>query len=227
MNSDNYLFIGDIAGQYDALLRLLKKCPDYLPISVGDMIDRGPDSKKVLEFFMKNGKALLGNHEHMMLDYRKYKTYSHGVWAEWNGGAKTLENFKDPASSSKFLDDVLIPEEITEWVSSLPLYMEIDGAFISHAPKNPYITLEQCCELVKASFNGGYRSQDPDCSIIWNRTDPDPLPNKFQIFGHNGYHYFITDEEKKDFAVCIDASRQGKLLAMVWPTKEIISENYI
>ena len=44
-------------------MRLLKKCPDYLPISVGDMIDRGPDSKKVLDFFMAGGKAILGNHE--------------------------------------------------------------------------------------------------------------------------------------------------------------------
>jgi serine/threonine protein phosphatase 1 len=61
--------IGDIQGKYRTLLALLKQMPDDDPVSVGDMIDRGPHSMEVLEFFRNHGKALLGNHEHMMLDY--------------------------------------------------------------------------------------------------------------------------------------------------------------
>ena len=64
--------IGDIQGNYHTLRALLKQMPDEEPVSVGDMVDRGPRSKEVLEFFRLNGKALLGNHEHMMLDYFKF-----------------------------------------------------------------------------------------------------------------------------------------------------------
>ena len=54
--------IGDIQGNYRTLLALLKQMPDDDPVSVGDMIDRGPRSMEVLEFFRNHGKALLGNH---------------------------------------------------------------------------------------------------------------------------------------------------------------------
>ncbi|MEC9337269.1 MAG: metallophosphoesterase [SAR324 cluster bacterium] len=42
--------IGDIQGNYRTLLALLKQIPDDDPVSVGDMIDRGPRSMEVLEF---------------------------------------------------------------------------------------------------------------------------------------------------------------------------------
>ena len=66
--------------------------PDEIPISVGDMIDRGPHSKEVLDFFLQNGKAILGNHEHMMLDhFNGGGEYQSRMWF-LNGGNTTLES---------------------------------------------------------------------------------------------------------------------------------------
>ena len=45
--------------------------PEGETISVGDMIDRGPNSKEVVEYFMDptiNSSAIFGNHEHLMVD---------------------------------------------------------------------------------------------------------------------------------------------------------------
>ena len=42
--------IGDIHGNYRTFRALLKQMPDEEPVSVGDMIDRGPRSREVLEF---------------------------------------------------------------------------------------------------------------------------------------------------------------------------------
>ena len=73
--------IGDIAGNYKTLLALLKKMPDSEPIGLGDLNDRGPRSREVFDFFMKNGRSLMGNHEHMMLhhflrsDYYREETW--------------------------------------------------------------------------------------------------------------------------------------------------------
>ena len=79
-----YNIIGDVHGEYKTLMALLKKMPDYQPLFLGDMIDRGPDSKKVLDFAMKHGKAVLGNHEHMMIDaYRKGGYYQNSLWVLW------------------------------------------------------------------------------------------------------------------------------------------------
>lgn len=228
------IIVGDIAGQYDALMRLLKKCPDYLPVSVGDMVDRGPDSKKVLEFFKEHGKALLGNHEHMMLDYGMRKYYEIGIW-ESNGGDATLKSF-GVSKTKEYIHRrdkrKYIPDDIWEWVASLPYYMEVDDALITHAPIHFSYTLEECIEFTKRPFLEEYRDITGDMSIIWNRYMPKPLEGKYQIFGHNHYHGFLSSADfdcvldNYEYGVCIDNTGRGELMALVWPTKEIITEPF-
>lgn len=89
----SYNIIGDIAGNYKTLQALLAKMPPGTPVSVGDMVDRGPASKQVLEFFKTNGLAVLANHEHMMLhEFLGKKTYEPGLWL-LNGGHATMTSF--------------------------------------------------------------------------------------------------------------------------------------
>jgi len=62
------IIIGDIHGYYDELIGLLNQiCPpaDDLLISVGDIVDRGPKSLQVIDFFQvrENAVVLTGNHE--------------------------------------------------------------------------------------------------------------------------------------------------------------------
>ncbi len=62
------LIVGDIHGcwsEFQALLDRSALSADDQIISVGDMVDRGPDSPRVLEFFRDapNARAIMGNHE--------------------------------------------------------------------------------------------------------------------------------------------------------------------
>lgn len=89
----SYNIVGDIAGNYKTLQALLAKMPPGVPISVGDMVDRGPASKQVLDFFKASGMAVLANHEHMMLhEYQGKRTYEPGIWL-LNGGHATMTSF--------------------------------------------------------------------------------------------------------------------------------------
>lgn len=111
------IIIGDIAGHFKSLEALVAKLPANKELlSLGDMVDRGPDSRKVVDFF-KNHKALLGNHEHMLLDAYDFSVklkdlsatcdnwrsiassnnlkayYVLGLWLENNGGDATVESY--------------------------------------------------------------------------------------------------------------------------------------
>ena len=83
--------IGDIAGNYLTFLALIKKMPDDPIVSVGDMIDRGPRSKEVLEWFMRHGSALLGNHEHLMLS--AYRSRQADQVFSWIGTSVVVKSF--------------------------------------------------------------------------------------------------------------------------------------
>jgi len=90
-----HFVIGDIHGHLDMLEDLLASA-DYDPkldvlYSVGDLIDRGPYSVEVVEFFQQdNCHAIRGNHELMVVDAMQW----HGVWMG-NGGVQTMNSLRD------------------------------------------------------------------------------------------------------------------------------------
>jgi serine/threonine protein phosphatase 1 len=94
------LAIGDIHGcsvAFDALLEVVNPGTDDLVITLGDYIDRGPDSNKVLERLIKLHEtipivSLSGNHEEMVLEWRKNNYDATLTW--WaNGGLATLKSY--------------------------------------------------------------------------------------------------------------------------------------
>ncbi|KAF2955593.1 metallophosphoesterase family protein [Marinitoga sp. 38H-ov] len=99
--------ISDIHGMYDRLLNLIQKIPENDKIIfLGDYIDRGPDSKLVLDllFQLKDRAIFLkGNHEDMMIDYLENNDkYLEGIWFR-NGGLYTLKSFNNNLED-KYID---------------------------------------------------------------------------------------------------------------------------
>ncbi|MDF2563716.1 MAG: serine/threonine protein phosphatase [Massilibacillus sp.] len=119
--------IGDIHGEYEAFIKLLHDVKyDYKNdklILLGDYIDRGKQSKEVLDKVMSlvsNGAiALLGNHEDMMID--SFINDNYHLWHS-NGGDKTHKQLNDK-----------IVYKYLHFIKSLPISYELDGFFFCHA----------------------------------------------------------------------------------------------
>ncbi|MCA9877235.1 MAG: serine/threonine protein phosphatase [Thermomicrobiales bacterium] len=147
----------DIHGCYDELMALYRQLPlqperDRV-IFLGDYIDRGPASRRVLEQVMAwqqrypHWVFLGGNHEDMMLDAlhndgRHYDTYFDiaEVWFA-SGGAATYRSYL-PAGEQRDATDLvhareIIPEEHRAWCASLPLHFEDDGYIYVHGGVKP------------------------------------------------------------------------------------------
>ena len=94
-----YDVIGDIHGHaraLDALLEIVRPEADDTLVTLGDVIDRGPDSRGVLDTLIELGSIcqvipILGNHEEMMLAAIK-SSVDLRSWVEF-GGAETLESY--------------------------------------------------------------------------------------------------------------------------------------
>lgn len=92
--------IGDVHGCYESLNELLNVLIKKFEINsfyfVGDLIDRGPYSKEVIDILLKldyDKHFLLGNHEDMMLDFLDGELrYDNNLWFD-NGGMPTLKSF--------------------------------------------------------------------------------------------------------------------------------------
>lgn len=68
-------FVGDIHGRYDELMDKLKAVDfnmnEDILISVGDLVDRGPKIKEVIELFNQkdNFYCVIGNHDNFLLNF--------------------------------------------------------------------------------------------------------------------------------------------------------------
>ena len=239
---------GDISGFYDTFQTLRAKLPAGDDLSLGDMVDRGPKSNEVLEWFSKNGKAILANHEHMMQDFlRKLQEgsqydmlYGSHIWLG-NGGDKTMMSYGiDHAeffqSSTVFSK---IPKEHIDFINNLPWFHQEPGFIFTHAPIMPRRDLAQV-----TTFKNAF---ELDNSILWNRVLPKPREGVIQIYGHNSapdclihcklhprgiylekfrdMYGSLKDNKDDIFALCLDtAGRGGKLSALVLPEFEIYQE---
>ncbi|MGH7360465.1 MAG: metallophosphoesterase family protein, partial [Candidatus Methylomirabilales bacterium] len=91
--------IGDIHGCLTPLQRLLDKVgpgPGDEVVFIGDYIDRGPQSREVVELVRGlPGRTtfLVGNHEKMLLDYLEGKEQDLYLF---NGGEETLQSYGEP-----------------------------------------------------------------------------------------------------------------------------------
>lgn len=129
--------IGDIHGCSATLRRLvddtLRPLPEDRIYLLGDLIDRGPDSKGVLDFIFElrqRGlfvRSVRGNHEEMLLQAAAEGPFL-GVWTT-NGGQATLESFQSDGPGD-------IPQHYRDFLTSLPHYILLDNFVIVHAGLN-------------------------------------------------------------------------------------------
>lgn len=138
--------IGDIHGCGTALrtlLELLELTADDTLVTLGDVIDRGPDSCDVIEQLLAIGERchlvpILGNHEQMLLDAIQGRI---GL-QDWlvHGGAETLDSYGPGAA----LMQMPIPH--IDFVGSWGDYHETASHFFAHGnylpkkklPKQPW-----------------------------------------------------------------------------------------
>ena len=130
--------VGDIHGCAHALERLLaaiELTPQDTIVFLGDYMDRGPNSKRVLEIVIELSEQfqvipLLGNHEIMMLDAVK-ESVTRDLWLQF-GGQQTIESYGG--------DFANIPVEHLDFMRQcLPFYETEDHLFVhaNYLPGSP------------------------------------------------------------------------------------------
>jgi serine/threonine protein phosphatase 1 len=148
--SGRTIAIGDIHGCSRALSRLIEEIVptrEDVIIPLGDYVDRGPDSRGVLDQLIGLSERcelqpLLGNHEEMFLSVIVDKAPPQG-WLQY-GGTATLDSYG-------FSGDLeVIPREHIEFIRSCHDYFETKKHFFVHANYVPELPLaEQSARTIR------------------------------------------------------------------------------
>ncbi len=206
------LVIADIHGCLDPLRHLweaIEARPEDKVVFIGDYVDRGPDSKGVIDFLIGlppelDVTFLSGNHEEkFFLASIDQTELAHWISA-WGGGA-TLESY-GPGG----LDDV--PEEHWEFMRKAEPYFETETHIIVHANLEPEVPLAE--QLPFALIHKKFGTPEPHCS------------GKTMICGHTAQKSHVPLD--LGHAVCIDTDpgRGGWLTCLDTESGEYWQANF-
>lgn len=135
--------IGDIHGCNRALqtmLDLVQPNTHDLVVTLGDYVDRGPDSKAVITTLLDLKKShqfihLMGNHEIQMIRALEAPHHRERFLSGLCGGMDTLHSYGGS------FDDVL--EEHWHFIKSAELYHELENHILVHAGLEAHLPVDQ------------------------------------------------------------------------------------
>lgn len=197
-----HIIIGDIHGCIDELHDLLDKLAvtdDDVVISVGDLVDRGPDSPAVVRWFRDRANAivLMGNHERKHV--RGVLTYAQEITRLQFG-----ERYR----------------EAVAWMTSLPYFLELPDAIVVHAAAMPGMLLADQKEEVLCGSTAGEKELDQALAgTRWHERWSGPKPI---VFGHHVVEQPLV-RPGHVYGIDTGACHGGMLTALVLPDFELVS----
>ena len=205
--------IGDIHGclkSLQKLIKLVEKEADTF-VFLGDYIDRGSESKEVIDYIInfkkrhRNVITLLGNHEIMLINY--LKGYDEGTFIR-AGGKETLISYGIKPKAKAEKAGKIFPEEHINFFRELPLLWEDEHGIYAHAGIEP----------------GVHLTRQVSSYCLWARDEFIHTPYKFTkpvIFGHTVFREPLVQENK--IGIDTGAVYGGKLTALILPEKRFVS----
>lgn len=209
------LAIGDIHGfsrTLETLLDFVAPENDRL-IFLGDYIDRGPNSRQVIEKLIElsdnpNHVFLRGNHDEWLLESRFDKEWFKSWLGLGVGGKETLRSYGAASFSPSML--LLIPQEHFDFLESTRLFFETDSHIFVHG-----------------SISWKPPEENSADELLWPTFDTlNPHPSgKWIICGHTSQPSGLP--AVKDYATCIDTfcSGNGWLSALDVESFEVFQAN--
>lgn len=194
-----YIAITDIHGELGKLENLLSKLDvrsDDIFVFMGDYIDRGPDSRGVVERIIEQSNYneciyLIGSHEYALLHAKSDDYYQF-----------LFDNYGGPATERSYGGFENIFRVHGEFFKSLKFYHLTDKYLFVHAGINPDYPLEEQDEVDLVYIRGKFIHSSHN------------LPQKI-IFGHTEFDRPYIDEGKIGIDLGCGKYRNARLCALI------------
>ena len=178
-----HLAIGDIHGCFKSLRTLVDFVgvnPDDTIITLGDYVNRGPNTNAVLDWLIQKHAtgqlvALRGNHEIMMLNARE-DDESYKIWLDV-GGRSTLASYSPFDVDGGSITD--IPDHHWHFLeNNLLSSYEIDRYFFVHANAHPNMPIDEQPDfmLYWEPFNSPAAHESGKTMVCWHSSQRSGLP---------------------------------------------------
>lgn len=224
--------VGDIHGRLDLLEKLLDAIGNVPLICLGDLCDRGPSTKGVIDRLISVGaRSVKGNHDLWLTEWANGRGFDAFALHPGMGGDATLRSYGVYSGHPERIAEEYekVPREHAAWLDALPMAIDL------HVDGNPYWLLHTG---IPNHFNipavVARRRQNVvpwllervGTDMLWVATMPeDMVPlDRPVLFGHVPRRQAVDLGHVVALDTGAGAFRDGgRLTAMILPEKKLIS----
>ena len=180
--------IGDVHGRFDLLQDLIGRIEadnagrmptDVHVVQLGDLIDRGPQSREIIDYFLRGAPGfaswhfIMGNHEEMLLKLIDQPDGELMPQFLRFGGRETFESYGAPQrvldTPDLYAPDTLpfhIPEEHRDFIRRMGDGILVGDYFFTHAGIRPGVPLDEQEQHDLRWIRKGFLDSDADHGMI-------------------------------------------------------------
>ena len=231
VREDRLAVIGDIHGRRDLLVRLLHQI-GHVPILVaGDVCDRGPDTRGVLDLLVVHrARGVLGNHDEWFVQWACDEGFDRIALAPTMGGDATLRSYGVVGRSELEVasQSWRVSDSHRKWLRGLAWAadIEVDGVpfWVVHAGVAESVAW-QLLDVPRGPRVVPALAEQRSSSLLWSRADPSEsmLLDRPVIMGHR----IVPEPLDLGHVLAIDTGcgtvPDGRLTALLLPERRFVS----
>jgi len=221
--------IGDIHGRKDLLDELLETLGPLPVLVTGDVCDRGPGTREVIETLIRRDAwGVRGNHEEWVLSWIRGWGVDPIALNPIFGGEATLTSYGVRARTARAIERERwrVPDRHREWLASLPLAIDLqvmdEVYWLVHGGIPDHPRLEG---IAPADVLPYFVDNEPD-ALQWVHTPPERVADAGRpvIMGH----YPVADPVDDGHVIALDTGagmweERGRLTAVILPERAFVT----
>lgn len=228
LSFDRVAVIGDIHGCLDLLRALLARLDGRPVLVAGDVCDRGPDTRGVLDALAAIGaRGVLGNHDRVFLDWLQDKGLDDAWLKPHMGGRATLASYGVTGTTLREIEPQTwrVPREHREWLEGLALAVDLEVAgerfWLIHAgiPTRRSLAGVPFDEIVP------WLVRTFPSDLLWAGNDPHAALSigRPVIMGHMSLERALVSDDVIAIDTGAGTLREGALSAVLLPEREVVT----
>ncbi len=221
--------IGDIHGAIRHLEALLRQLPADIPILFsGDLCDRGPDTRAVLDLLLsRRATGVRGNHDEWFDDWASGRGFDRFALSMAMGGEFTLASYGVEGRTAHAIESQRerVPLAHRQFIESLPVAMDLDVMGEQYWLVHAGVPLTESLRGVSRHDVVHHLARTHRAALLWPHTSPeDVLPlDRTIVMGHMPQRRPVDLGHVIALDTGCSTTRPNQLSAVILPERRFVT----